>query len=135
MFTWCHSDLVTFHLAAPHDLFIGPVLNIYFVGYFRETIRDMGIWVEKVMEINLKGKQTQGILGFIMQEKLKICFPGPEYWLSRATVRAREWYYVWSVSLRTSLSADPQKKSKSMLSFVHGQHSCMLTLGYKGHSP
>lgn len=66
MFTWCHSDLVTFHLAAPHDLFIGPVLNIYFVWYFRETIRDMGIWVEKVMEINLKGKQTQGILGFIM---------------------------------------------------------------------
>lgn len=99
MYTRCHGDLVTFHLAAPHDLFIGPVLNIYFVWYFRETIRDMAIWIEKVMEINLKGKQTQGILGFIMQENLKICLPGPEYWLSRATVQAREWYYYVLVSV------------------------------------
>lgn len=42
--------------------------------------------------------------------------PGPEYWLSRVKVRAREWCSVGAVSLRTSLSVDPQKKSQSMLS-------------------
>lgn len=49
------------------------------------------------MEINLKGKTIQGILGFIMQENLKNLPPGPEYWLSRVKVRAREWFEDKSV--------------------------------------